>query len=184
MSKKITHALIFKNIRAKLPRDTSELDSEILKDIVLKVGDKDGSLASFYRDVSLYTGFLTLGAINEIAEKYLVHVIYKDYIEKNYSVFENNLLAIERKSTEMKERDIAVSFNFDAWATPGKQIFSRTDILTIEKLRGLETVVSKIYELGYRQYMKRIYSESADERGTAKYALAFEKELKRIGGGQ
>jgi hypothetical protein len=184
LNKKITHALIFKNIKSKLPKDLSELDSEILKDIVLKVGDKDGSLASFYRDVSLYDGFLTLGAINKMAEKYLVHVIYKDYIDKNYAVFEDRLLAIERKASELNAENIEVSFELDAWAIQGKQMFSRTDLLTIEKLGGLKTVTSKLYELGYRQYMRRIYSESADERGTAKYTLAFEQELRQIGGGR
>ncbi len=179
---KITHALIFKDIKKKFPRDISNMDSDVLQDIVLGVGDKDDSLVLFHREVSVYDGFLTLGAVNKIAGRYAVHEIYKEYIGKNYVRFEETVLAIGRKARELKAKSVDVSFEIEAWNTPGRETFSGTDLLAIDKLRGLEVITSNIYESGYRELMRSTYSKSADERAVTKYSIAFNKEIKQVGG--
>lgn len=177
----MSHALIFNEIAKKLSKDTSSYDLGILEEVVLGVGNKGSSLSDFYKEVCLYKGFLNLGAVNEISKKYAVHIIYRDYIDKNYHKFEETILAIARKVDELAEKDIIPSFDLEAWNTPGTEMFSRTDLLTIEKLRGLKIAVSKIYEMGYRQFMRRMYSEAADERAVDKYTIAFAAEAKLIG---
>ena len=180
MTSTTTHASIFTAILRKLPDNISEMDKEILLDIILNVGDKDDSLQKFYKAVSIYTGFLTLGKINELSDRYKVHIVYKEYISDRFKYFEDVVFTVELKSRKLIASGEEVSYDIEAWCPPEKKILNRTDLLTIEKAGGLKEIVGRLYETGYVNYLRRLYGEAADERAVSKYAIKFESDRMKI----
>jgi hypothetical protein len=166
----MTHVELLFALTKKLPRLNRE-EGEILKNIVSGIGKKDDSLFRFYEELSTTDGILNLATIKRIAEKYSVPNLYKDHISSRFSEFKENIRAVCNKNNELSASGRRPGLDPDKWVKNKRSMFSSTEKITISKAGGLDTICHSIHNVGYYDYLKKLFMEAATEVSKLKYSL-------------
>ena len=174
----MTHVELLFALTKKLPRLNRE-EGEILKNIVSGIGKKDDSLFKFYEELSTTDGILNLASIKRIASKYSVPELYKDHISRRFDEFKENIRAVCNRNNEMSAAGRRPGIDPDKWMKNKRSMFSSTEKITISKAGGIEKICQSIHNVGYYDYLRRLFSEAATEVSKLKYSLLL-KESKDL----
>lgn len=170
----MTHTELLAILMDKIPK-MNEFDIEILKDIIAGIALKDSSLYDFYREITLKSDFVSIALIEEVAKKYTVPQMYRDHIDQRFNTFKNNIKIVSDKNNNMISLGEQEGINPDKWFADGKKMFSSTEKLTIEKAGGLSKIRTSLTNVGYFEYLRKLFEGSATDVSKVKYALMMKK---------
>jgi hypothetical protein len=153
---------------------------EVLNNIVSSVENKHDSLFKFFEELATTDGFLSLAIIKRVSEKYAVPVLYKDLISDRFIEFKSNIRMVCIKNKEMESKNRNPGLSPDKWIKNGLQMFSSTEKMTIESIGGLDVICRHIHDIGYFDYLFKVFKESAVNVSQIKYSLLLNDESKKI----
>lgn len=169
----MTHVELLFALTKKLPRLNRE-DGEILKGIVSGIAKKDDSLFKFYEELSTSENILSLPTIKKIAEKYSVPELYKDHIDARFNEFKINIRHVCTKNIELETIGKQPGLDPDKWKKNKRNMFSSTEKITISKAGGLGAICRSMHNVGYFDYLRKLFSEAATEVSKLKYSLLMQ----------
>jgi len=179
----MTHSELLAALVDKIPK-MNKFDLEILRDIVAGIALKDNSLYDFYREVTTSNSFIDVALIKKISEKYSVPTMYREHIDSRFYAFKENIKTVCALNRERVKSGKKPGFNPDKWMKDGKPMFSSTEKRTIEKIGGLDKLCESMLNVGFFDYLKTLFEESATDVSKVKYALMMDgkNKPKQIGG--
>jgi len=175
----MTHIELLSALMKKLPRLNRE-EGEVLKNIVSEIAKKDNSLFEFYEEVTTEKDILSLPVIKRIAEKYSVPELYKDHIRERFLEFKQNIMMVCDTNKNLVSKGRSPGLDPDKWMKGGVSLFSSTEKKTIETAGGLEMICRSIHNVGYFDYLFKLYKKSATEVSKIKYSLLMSGKKSEI----
>ena len=165
----MTHVELLFALTKKLPRLNRE-DGEILKNIVSGIAQKNDSIFRFYEELTTSNGILNLQIIKKTSENYSVPKLYGDLIDNRFKDFKMNIISVCAKNKQRIADNKNPGYDESKWMKSGQRMFSSTETTTIEKAGGLENMCISIHTIGYFDFLRKIFLESATEVSRAKYS--------------
>ncbi len=164
----MTHIELLTLLVKKIPRLTRE-EGEILKSIVSKIADKDNSIFNFYEEVSTSDGIMSLYKMKKLSEKYSVPELYKGHIDSRFDNFRKNLRIVTSRNTELKRLVRPLALDPDKWTKNKLRMFSSTEKMVIDEAGGLSNICDSIHNVGYFDYLRKLFADAATEVSRLKY---------------
>ena len=179
----MTHSELLAALVDKIPK-MNKFDLEILRDIIAGIALKDNSLYDFYKEVTTSNSFIDVALIKKVSEKYSVPVMYREHIDERFDKFKENLKTVCALNRKRIDSGKEPGYDPDKWLKDRKPMFSSTEKRTIEKIGGLEKLCSSMLNVGFFDYLKTLFEESATDVSKVKYALMMDgkNKPKQIGG--
>ncbi len=176
----MTHLELLSMLKKQLPR-LNRSEGQILKGIIAGLGKKDDSLYAFYEELSTNGNILSLSNIKKTAEKYSVPLLYKDMIEARFLQFKTHLKAICVSNQNSMSQGLNPGYDAGKWTVEGAKMFQTTEIMTIDKVGGIRNICANINNVGYFDFLKKMFLASATETSTLKYSLLLKSDPTLIG---
>ncbi len=164
----MTHIELLTLLMKKIPRLTRE-EGEILKNIVSRIANKNNSIFDFYEEISTSEGIVSLYRVKTVALKYSVPTLYKEHIESRFDTFRKNIRIVASMNSELGASGKALAFDPDKWMKNKLRMFSSTEKMVIESAGGLEIICNSVHNVGYFDYLKKLFTNSATEISRLKY---------------
>lgn len=178
----MTHSELLVSLVDKMPK-MNTFDMDILKDIVAGVALKEESIYEFYREVTTSGAFVDMALIERISSKYSVPSMYRKHIDSRFDLFKSNIKRVCVENKQLVEEGKNPGFNPIHWEKNNKPIFGSTERITIEKAGGLEDICQEVFNVGYFDYLKKLFESAATEVSKMKYSLIIKSQPKAIEGG-
>jgi len=175
----MTHFELLAILKKKLPK-LNRPENQILKETIAGLGDKDNSLYRFYKELSTNGYFLDLANIEKVAKNYSVPILYKDLINSRFDKFKLNLKSICQKNQILIDEGKKPGYDPTKWIINGRNMFQTTEEKTINHVGGIEAISKSIYTIGYFDYLKKVFLESATETSRLKYSLLLSEDINTI----
>jgi len=177
----MTHKQLLEVLVNKIT-NMNKFDVVILKDIIAGLALKGDSIQDFYREITTCGKFLDLALIQNIAKKYSVPSLYSDHIDSRFGLFKENIKVVCSQNPQFSMENKRPVLNPGGWLRDKKPMFGSTEKATIEKAGGLEKICSQILNVGYFDYLRTLFEESATDVSKVKYALMIKDVTNQIGG--
>lgn len=165
----MTHIELLTLLVKKMPKLTRE-EGEILKNIVSKIAIKGDSLFEFYEELCTTNGILNLSTVKEISQKYSVPELYKDHIHSRFNEFRKNIRIVSSRNAILKQNGKPMALDPEKWTKNKLRMFASTEKMVIEKAGGLEEIGLHIHDIGYFDYLEKLFLESAIDISRIKYS--------------
>lgn len=175
----MTHVELMSTLKKQLPK-LNKAEGEILRELVSSIGEKDNSVYRFYEELSTNGVILGLPNIKKVAQNYSVPALYKDLIESRFDKFKMNLKAICQKNADIILAGKEPGFDPAKWTINGGKMFQTTETKTIQNAGGIETICTRIYTVGYFDYLNKLFLEAATETSRLKYSLLLKSDIDMI----
>jgi len=172
------HIELLSIIQDRLKLD--KIDEKILKDIIAGLADKDDSIFEFYTKLTTAAEYITLPLVKKLAEDYSVPKMYEDHIEKRFEEFKANLKTVYTLNCKSKEEGRSPGYIPSKWLKSKAPMFGSTELMTIDKVGGLESIGEGMFTVGYFDYLKKIFKESATDISKLKYSNLIKASDKMI----
>ncbi len=175
----MTHLELLSMLKKQLPR-LNRAEGQILKEIIAGLGDKGDSLYLFYKELSTNGNILGLPNIKKVAENYTVPLLYKDLIDSRFDKFKKNLKVICLKNHDRETKGEKPGLDVNRWTIGGVEMFQTTEKKTIKHVGGINNICEGINTVGYFDYLKKTFLESATETSRLKYSLLLKADMDMI----